>query len=109
MRKLLERRTKLAADRRIVSATIDVRDISLEEVHHGQGLSSRNCAESRDNDNDRAHLFWRRDNGQGFSPAFRFRARPEKQAGAGFMASSASRHSAAPNDGSSTPTRGVWG
>jgi hypothetical protein len=53
MRKFLERRTKLAADHRIVSATIDVRDISLEEVHHGQGLSSRNCGESRDNDNDR--------------------------------------------------------
>ena len=51
MRKFLERQTKLAADHR--SARIDVRDISLEEVHHGQGLSSRNCGESRDNDNDR--------------------------------------------------------
>jgi hypothetical protein len=54
MLELLERQTKLTADHSKIITTTSIGDISPEDVHQGQGLSSRNRAAPRDGGDERA-------------------------------------------------------
>jgi hypothetical protein len=54
---MLKRLTNQAADQRKIVATANVADLSPENVHRDQGLSSRTCAAPRDGDDDSVTFF----------------------------------------------------